>query len=66
MYVFNMYMGPRLFFCARFPSVYLGDHVHNYCNDALQVLMVSSMLPLSVVQLVHQLVDQIMHMTIPY
>ena len=61
-----MYMGPKLFFCARFPTVYLGGHVYNNCNDDLQVLMGSLMLLLSVVQLVHQLVDLLTHLTIPY
>ena len=46
--------------------VYPGGRVQNYCNDALQVLMVNLQLLLSVVQLVHQLVDLLMHLTIPY
>ena len=37
-----------------------------YCNDTFQVLIVSIQLLLSVVQLVHQLVDLLTHLTIPY
>ena len=43
------------------------ESVLNYCNDTFQVLIVKHIqLLLSVVQLVHQLVDLLTHLTIPY